>query len=215
MPSPDGPSIPLSQLALIRQVEAPAQISRENGMRRVVVECNIRGRDMGGFVNEAQNRLANLSGTMPPGYFLKFGGQFENQQRAMQRLSIVVPISISLIFLLLFITFGKLRSALMVIANLPLALAGGIIIIWLLRIPLSVSTVVGFIALFGIAVQNGTVLVTFFNQLQETGLSVQEAVLRGCDLRFRPLMMTTITTTLGLIPLILASGSGSEVQRRR
>ncbi len=213
VPSPDGASVPLAQLTTIRQVEAPAQISRENGMRRVVVECNIRGRDMGGFVKEAQDKLATISKNMPPGYFLRYGGQFENQQRAMQRLSIVVPISIGLIFLLLFSTFGKLRSALMVLANLPLALAGGVIIIWLTNIPLSVSAVIGFIALFGIAVQNGTVLVSFFNQLRQKGLSPLEAVRRGCELRFRPLMMTTLAAMLGLLPMVFATGSGSEMQR--
>ncbi|RJP73269.1 MAG: efflux RND transporter permease subunit [Candidatus Zixiibacteriota bacterium] len=213
VPSPEGPSVPLGQLAQIREVEAPAQISRENGMRRVVVECNIRGRDMGGFVGEARDRLTTLSQSLPPGYFLRYGGQFENQERAMQRLSVVVPISIALIFLMLFSTFGNARSALLVLANLPLALAGGIVSIWLLDIPLSVSAVIGFIALFGLAVQNGTVLVAFFNQLRKEGASLLQAVEQGCEQRFRPLMMTTATTALGLIPMILARGSGAEMQR--
>jgi heavy metal efflux system protein len=213
VPSPDGASVPLGSLAAIQEVEAPAQISRENGMRRVVVECNIRGRDMGSFVEEARKKLAELAASLPAGYFVRYGGQFENQERAMRRLSVVAPISIGLIFLLLFSAFGRLRSALMVLANLPLALAGGILSIWMLGIPLSVSAIIGFIALFGIAVQNGTVLVTFFNQLCQEGLNPIEAVRRGCELRFRPLMMTTLTAMLGLVPMIFASGSGSELQR--
>lgn len=213
VPSPGGASVPLGSLAAIQEVEAPAQISRENGMRRVVVECNIRGRDMGSFVEEARKKLAEITTAMPAGYFVRYGGQFENQERAMRRLSVVVPISIGLIFLLLFSAFGRLRSALMVLANLPLALAGGILSIWMLGIPLSVSAIIGFIALFGIAVQNGTVLVTFFNQLCQEGLNPIDAVRRGCDLRFRPLMMTTLTAMLGLVPMIFASGSGSELQR--
>jgi cobalt-zinc-cadmium resistance protein CzcA len=213
VPSPDGPSVPLAQLATIRQVEAPAQISRENGMRRVVAECNIRGRDLGGFVAQTRDQLASLIEAMPPGYYVKFGGQFENQERAMQRLSIVVPLSIGLIFLMLFSTFGRLSSTLIVLANLPLALAGGIIILWIVGMPLTVIAVIGFIALFGSAVQNGTVLVAFFDQLRHEGLGVGEAVRRGCNLRFRPLMMTNMTVILGLVPMVLATGSGSEMQR--
>ena len=213
VPSPEGPRVPLGQLAEIREVEAPAQISRENGMRRVVVECNIRGRDMGSFVAEVKEAIGPIVEGLPPGYFVDFGGQFENQQRAMQRLAIVVPVSILLIFLMLFSAFDSMRSALLVLLNLPFALVGGILAIFLAKINLSVSSVVGFIALFGIAVENGTVLVAFFNQLRDQGMDAVEAVKRGCELRFRPLLMTAMTTLLGLTPLLVASGSGSEIQR--
>ena len=213
VPSPEGPRVPLGQLAEIREVEAPAQISRENGMRRVVVECNIRGRDMGSFVAEVREAIGPVVEGLPSGYFVDFGGQFENQQRAMRRLAIVVPVSILLIFLMLFSAFDSARSALLVLLNLPFALVGGILAIFLAKINLSVSSVVGFIALFGIAVENGTVLVTFFNQLRDQGMDAVEAVKKGCELRFRPLLMTALTTLLGLTPLLYASGSGSEIQR--
>ena len=168
---------------------------------------------MGSFVGEAREAIGPIVEGLPPGYFVDFGGQFENQQRAMQRLAIVVPVSILLIFLMLFSAFDSARSALLVLLNLPFALVGGILAIFLAKINLSVSSVVGFIALFGIAVENGTVLVTFFNQLRDQGMDAVEAVKRGCELRFRPLLMTALTTLLGLTPLLYASGSGSEIQR--
>jgi cobalt-zinc-cadmium resistance protein CzcA len=213
VPSPDGPYVPLGQLAAIREVEAPAQISRENGMRRVVVECNIRGRDMGSFAAEVREAIGPVVEALPPGYFVDFGGQFENQQRAMKRLAIVVPVSILLIFLMLFSAFDSARSALLVLLNLPFALVGGILAIVLAKVNLSVSSVVGFIALFGIAVENGTVLVAFFNQLRAQGMEAVDAVKTACELRFRPLLMTALTTLLGLTPLLYAGGSGSEIQR--
>jgi cobalt-zinc-cadmium resistance protein CzcA len=213
VPSPDGASVPLAQLARIEETEGPAQISREKGMRRVVVECNIRGRDMGSFVAEVQRSIQPVAETLPTGYFLEYGGQFENQQRAMKRLGIVVPVSIALISLLLFSALGSLRSAAMVLANLPFALVGGILTMIVLGINLSVPTAIGFIALFGTAVENGIVLVTFFNQLRQEGLSTEDAVRRGCELRLRPLMMTALTTLLGIVPMIYATGSGSEIQR--
>ncbi len=211
--APDGTRIPLAQLARIQEAEGPAQISREKGMRRVVVECNIRGRDMGSFVAEVQQRLQPVASTLPTGYFIEYGGQFENQQRAMKRLSIVVPVSIGLIFLMLFSGLGTIRSALMVFANLPFALVGGILAMVLFKINLSVSAAIGFIALFGTAVGNGVVLVAFFNQLRREGLSAAEAVRKGCDLRFRPLLMTALAMLLGLVPMLFATGSGSEIQR--
>jgi cobalt-zinc-cadmium resistance protein CzcA len=213
VPSPGGTNVPLGQLAAINQVEAPAQISREKSMRRVVVESNIRGRDMGSYVAEVRERIQPIVAGLPDGYYIEYGGQFENQQRAMRRLSIVVPISILLIFLMLFSTFDSMRSALLVLVNLPFALVGGILAMLLLRINLSVPAAIGFIALFGTAVENGTVLVTFFNQLRKQGLSAIDAVKKGCELRFRPLVMTALTTLLGLLPLIYATGSGSEIQR--
>lgn len=213
VPSPGGSRVPLGQLADIREVEAPAQISRENNMRRIVVECNIRGRDMGSFVEEVQHKLEPIAESLPAGYYLRFGGQYENQERAMRRLYVVVPISILLIFLMLLSVFRSLRSALLVLANLPFAFVGGLLAIVLMKINLSVSAAIGFITLFGLAVENATVLVTFFNQLRTQGRSVTEAVKTGCELRFRPLLMTALTTLLGLIPMIYAAGSGSEIQR--
>jgi len=211
--SPEGIRVPLGQLARIRETEGPAQISREKGMRRVVVECNIRGRDMGSFVAEVRQALQPVSTTLPTGYFVEYGGQFENQQRAMKRLGVVVPVSIGLIFLMLFSGLGSIRSALMVFTNLPFALVGGILAMVLLKINLSVSAAIGFIALFGTAVGNGIVLVAFFNQLRQDGLSTAETVRKGCDLRFRPLLMTALAMLLGLLPMLFATGSGSEIQR--
>ncbi|MDD4019610.1 MAG: efflux RND transporter permease subunit, partial [Kiritimatiellae bacterium] len=213
VPAPGGTRVPLSRLATIRETESPAQVSREKGMRRVVVECNIRGRDMGSFVAETQSSLQELVRALPPGYFIDYGGQFENQQRAMKRLGVVVPASILLIFLMLFSALGSVRSALLVIANLPFALVGGILTMIALKINLSVSTAIGFIVLFGTAVENGVMLVTFFNQLRQEGLGTADAVRKGCELRLRPLMMTTLTTLLGLLPMMYATGSGSEMQR--
>ena len=213
VPAPDGTLVPLAQLAKIQETEGPAQISREKGMRRVVVECNIRGRDMGSFVKDVQRSMQPLAATLPTGYFLEYGGQFENQQRAMKRLGIVVPVSVALIFIMLFSGLGTVRSALMVFANLPFALVGGILAMVLLHINLSVSAAIGFIALFGTAVGNGVVLVAFFNQLRQEGLTTAEAIRKGCDLRFRPLLMTALAMLLGLVPMLFATGSGSEIQR--
>ena len=211
--APDGTQVPLARLARIVETESPAQVSREKGMRRVVVECNIRGRDMGSFVAETQHSLQSLAQALPTGYFIEYGGQFENQQRAMKRLSVVVPVSVLLIFLMLFSALGSIRNAFLVIVNLPFALVGGILTMVALKINLSVSTAIGFIVLFGIAVENGVMLVTFFNQLRQEGLSTADAVRRGCELRLRPLMMTTLTTLLGLVPMMYATGSGSEIQQ--
>jgi cobalt-zinc-cadmium resistance protein CzcA len=213
VPAPDGTRVPLARLAKIVETESPAQVSREKGMRRVVVECNIRGRDMGSFVTETQSSLQSLTQALPTGTFIEYGGQFENQQRAMKRLGVVVPVSILLIFLMLFSALGSVRSAFLVIVNLPFALVGGILTMVALKINLSVSTAIGFIVLFGTAVENGVMLVTFFNQLRQEGLSTADAVRRGCELRLRPLMMTSLTTLLGLLPMMYATGSGSEIQK--
>jgi cobalt-zinc-cadmium resistance protein CzcA len=211
--APEGHTVQLHQIAEIVETEAPAQISRENGMRRVAVECNIISRDTGSFVEEVREKIKPLISDLPPGYFIQLGGQFENQQRAMSRLSIVVPFSISLIFLMLFIAFRSLQNALLVIANLPFALIGGILVLYISGANLSVPAVVGFITLFGTAVGNGILLVSFFNQLREEGMDVVGAVFKGCELRLRPILMTTLTTLLGLIPMLYSQGSGSEIQR--
>lgn len=211
--TPAGAEVPLASLARIREVEAPAQVSREDGMRRIVVECNVRGRDLGSFVDELRGRLRPIEAELPPGWRIDIAGQFENQRRAMNRLMVVVPLSIALIFLLLASALRSVRRALAVILNLPFALVGGVLVLFFAGIELSVPAAVGFIALFGIAVENGVVLVSFFDQLQREGRGVAEAVREGCLLRVRPLLMTTATTLLGLTPLLLSRGSGAEIQR--
>jgi len=208
-----GERVPLSRVAKISTVEGPAQISREKSMRRVAAEANIRGRDLGGFVAEVKKSLAQIESELPPGYFLEFGGQFENQQRAMQRLSIVVPIALILILFFLYLALGSLRDSLLVVLNLPFALVGGIIAVWVFRMNLSVSSAVAFIVLLGIAVQNGVVLVAFFRQLRAEGKSVDETVTTGCNLRFRPLLMTALVSFIGHFPMLYATGSGADIQK--
>ena len=182
-------------------------------MRRVAAEVNIRGRDLGGFVAEAQTRLAGLESSLPPGYFLEYGGQFENQQRAMRRLSIVVPLALTLVLILLYMALGSFRDSLLVILNLPFALVGGVLAIAAIGMPLSVSAAVAFIVLLGIAVQNGVVLIAFFRQLRAEGRSVAETVRIGCDLRFRPLIMTALCSFIGHVPMLYATGSGADIQK--
>jgi len=208
-----GERVPLAKIATIATVEGPAQISREKGMRRVAAEVNIRGRDLGGFVAEAQTLLAGLESSLPPGYFLEYGGQFENQQRAMRRLSIVVPIALTLVLILLYMALGSFRDSLLVILNLPFALVGGVLAIAAIGMPLSVSAAVAFIVLLGIAVQNGVVLISFFRQLRAEGRSVAETVRIGCDLRFRPLLMTALCSFIGHVPMLYATGSGADIQK--
>jgi cobalt-zinc-cadmium resistance protein CzcA len=211
--APGGERVPLSQIADFQVVEAPAQVSRENGMRRVVAEANIRGRDLGGFVSEVQQKLAPLVKELPSGYYVEYGGQFENQQRAMRQLAIVVPVALLLIMVLLYMALGSIWNALLVFLNLPFALVGGVVAAVAFRMPVSVSAAVAFIVLLGIAVQNGVVLVAFFRQLREQGDSVADAVQKGCDLRFRPLMMTALTSFIGHLPMIYATGSGADIQK--
>ena len=211
--SPEGQKIPLSQLAKIELTEAPNQISRENGMRRIVIECNVRGRDIGSFVAEAKKKIQPLEGSLPSGYFLDWGGQFENQQRAMRTLSIIVPLVIFLIFILLFSTFGSLKPALLVMLNLPFSLIGGIIGVLFFKITLSVSAVIGFLVLLGTAVANGVVLVAFIIQLRKNGLPRDIAIVKACEIRLRPLLLTSLVAILGLLPLFWATGPGAEIQR--
>ncbi len=208
----DNGSIPLGQVAEVLQIVGPIQINREKNQRRWVVQGNIRGRDIGSVVSDIQERIVNKI-SLPPGYSIEYGGQFENQQRAMARLAIIVPLVIVGVFFMLWLTFGTLRHAVIIMVNVPLALVGGIFGLLLMGEYLSVPASVGFIALFGIAVQNGMVLVTYFNDLRDRGISVRQAVLDGALLRLRPVLMTALTTILGLLPLLLASGIGSEVQR--
>ncbi|MBD3335543.1 MAG: CusA/CzcA family heavy metal efflux RND transporter [Candidatus Eisenbacteria bacterium] len=213
IPTPAGARVPLGQVAELRRVEGPAQISREDFMRRVVVEVNVRDRDLGGFVSEAEDKLDAVTTSLPAGYWIEYGGTFENQQRAMRRLSIVVPLSILLIFLMLMSALGSVSAAGLVLINLPFALVGGLLAMLIMGVNLNVPATVGFIALFGTGVQNGTVLVTFINQLRRRGVEIREAVVTACSLRFRALIMTAATTVLGLTPMIYATGSGSEIQR--
>jgi cobalt-zinc-cadmium resistance protein CzcA len=213
IPTPGGQArVPLAQLADIRTVVGPKQISHDNGQRRIVIQLNVRGRDMGGFVTEAQQQIA-AKVKLPTGYFTTWGGQFENQQRAMKRLSVIVPITIALIFLLLFSSFNSLKQAALIILNVPFALIGGILGLFVSRQYMSVPASVGFIALFGVAVLNGVVLVSYINSLRQEGKSVRDAVYEGTVLRLRPVLMTATVAILGLLPLLFSSGAGSEVQR--
>ncbi|HEY6943472.1 CusA/CzcA family heavy metal efflux RND transporter [Dokdonella sp.] len=210
--TPEGGQVPLSALARLERAAGPVKIDRELGSRYSVVIANVSGRDLVGFVEEAKAKIA-AAVPLPVGYRLTFGGQFENQQRAAARLALVVPLALGLIFVLLFSTFGSVRQALLVLSNVPFALVGGIVALWVAREYLSVPASVGFIALLGIAVLNGVVLVSCFNQLHAEGHSLVDAVRLGAQRRLRPVMMTASITAFGLIPLLFASGPGSEVQR--
>jgi cobalt-zinc-cadmium resistance protein CzcA len=210
--SSQGTRIPLSQLTDITTAEGPSQISRESGERRIGVECNISGRDLGGFVAESR-RLIRTKVKLPPGYYLTWGGQFENQQRAMRRLAVILPVTIGFILFLLFVTFGSMRLALLVLTNLPFALIGGVLSLYLAGLYLSVPASVGFIALFGIAVLNGIVLLSYITQLREEGKSLNEAIIQGCSNRLRPVLMTASITIFSLVPLLFATGPGSEIQK--
>ena len=209
---PNGRELPLSALASIQRVEGPVKVERELGERFVVIAANVDGRDLVGFVEDAR-RLVGEQVDLDPGYRLAWGGQFENQQRAAKRLGLVVPVSVGLIFLLLFTTFGSIRQAALVLLNIPFALIGGVFGLWFSGEYLSVPASVGFIALLGIAVLNGVVLVSYFNQLRALGFSLHETVVEGAKRRLRPVLMTASIAAFGLIPLLFASGPGSEIQR--
>ena len=212
LPTPGGQAVALSQLAQLEVTDGPVKIEREQSSRMAVVRANVRGRDLVGFVAEAQAAVAQKV-PLPAGYSLTLGGQFENQQRAAARLALVVPVALALIVGVLFATMGSLRQAILVFANIPLALIGGVVALAVSGEYLSVPASVGFIALMGIAVLNGLVLVTCFNQLTARGLPLQEVVRQGALRRLRPVLMTASITALGLIPLLLATGPGSEIQR--
>jgi cobalt-zinc-cadmium resistance protein CzcA len=210
--SSDGVLLPLSQVAEVKTVIGPIQINREKNQRRWIISGNIRGRDMGGVVGDIK-KLVQENIDLPPGYYLEYGGQFENQERAMKRLSIIVPVTFLMIFLLLYMSLGTARSATLIFINVPLALIGGVLGLFITGEYLSVPASVGFIALFGIAVQNGQVLVSYINQLREEGMPTVDAIMRASLLRLRPVLMTALTTILGLVPLLISRGMGSEVQR--
>lgn len=204
--------IPLGSVATFEIAPGPNQVSRENGKRRVVVTANVRGRDIGSFVEEAQRRV-NASVTIPPGNWVSWGGQFEQLLSARKRLEMVVPVALLLIFALLFATFGNVRDALLVFSGVPLALTGGILFLTVRGIPFSISAAVGFIALSGVAVLNGLVMLTFFNRLRADGESLDAAVYDGAMARLRPVLMTALVASLGFLPMALATGTGAEVQR--
>ncbi len=208
----NGNMVPLKEIARVREVVGPIQINREQNQRRWIVQGNVRGRDLGSVIVDIKERI-NDTVDLPAGYFIEYGGQFENQQRAMARLSVIVPVVLVLIFLLLYLTFGSLKEAILIIMNVPLALIGGVFGLFIMREYLSVPAAVGFIALFGIAVQNGVVLVSYINQLRQQGVETKQAILNGALQRLRPVLMTAMTTVLGLMPLLMSQGIGSEVQR--
>jgi heavy metal efflux system protein len=208
----DGQAVPLQEVARLERESGPVKIDREMGSRYSVVIANVTGRDLVGFVEEAKTKVAQAV-KLPTGYRITWGGQFENQQRAAERLTLVIPLALGVIFLVLFSTFGSVRQALLVLSNVPFALVGGIVGLWLTGEYLSVPASVGFIALLGIAVLNGVVLVGYFNQLRAEGLSLLDCVNQGARRRLRPVLMTALITAFGLIPLLFASGPGSEIQR--
>jgi cobalt-zinc-cadmium resistance protein CzcA len=207
-----GIRIPLAELADIKVDSGASRISREDNSRRIAIKCNLIGRDQGSFVQEAMPKVAEQV-ALPPGYRIVWSGQFENQQRAMKRLAVIVPISLTLIFVLLFWAFQSVRYATLILMNVPFALIGGLVALWLTGINLSVSAAVGFIALFGIAVQNGVILVSELNALGRQGLPLHDAIVTGATSRLRPVVMTALMAMLGLLPAALSSSVGSETAR--
>ncbi len=212
IPTMHGELVPLSRVTTIKIDSGPAQISREHVQRRIVVECNIRGRDLGSFVADAQQAVTQAV-TLPVGYELIWGGQYEHLQEAARRLAMVVPVTLLLILGMLSVIFGAMRPALLIFLNVPLALSGGILALWLRGLPLSISAIIGFIALFGIAVLNAVVLVSHIRQLESEGLPTDQAIYQGAMDRLRPVLMTALVASLGFLPMALATSMGAEVQR--
>jgi cobalt-zinc-cadmium resistance protein CzcA len=211
--TPGGVSVPLAQVADIGVDTGPAQISREAVRRRIVVEANVRGRDVASFVAEASERLQEEV-RLPPGYYVSWGGQFENLQAAARRLAVVVPLVLGLIFAMLYFTFGSAGPAALIYLNVPFAAVGGVFALALRGQPFSISAGVGFIALFGVAVLNGVVLMTQVRQLEKTtALPTSEILRRACATRMRPVLMTALVASLGFVPMAFSTGSGAEVQR--
>ncbi|MGI8546592.1 MAG: efflux RND transporter permease subunit, partial [Gemmatimonadaceae bacterium] len=210
--APSGGKVTLSQVARVRVVEGPELINHEDGERMVIVQSNVRGRDLGGFAAEVEREVAKRV-QLPEGYFVTYGGQFENQERAMKRLTLIVPLVLLLIIGLLYVSFGNGRQALLVMLNVPFALVGGIAALWLRGLNLNLSASVGFIALFGVAVLNGVVLVAYINQLRNDGQPLDDAVREGAEIRLRPVLMTALVASVGFIPMAISTSPGSEVQR--
>jgi cobalt-zinc-cadmium resistance protein CzcA len=204
--------IPLGEVAEISIAPGPNMINRENGKRRIVVTANVRGRDLGSFVAEAQ-QLMDAKIKVPASYWISWGGQFEQLISASKRLQIVVPITLLLIFALLFATFGTVKDTLLVFSGVPLALTGGVAALWLRDIPLSISAGVGFIALSGVAVLNGMVMISFINKVRSEGKPLDDAITEGSLTRLRPVLMTALVASLGFVPMAIATGTGAEVQR--
>ncbi len=209
---PNGRSVPLSAVATLEKVDGMVSIKREHSQRFVVIRSNVEGRDLVGFVDEAKQAVKEKL-ELPAGYLIQWGGQFENQQRAAARLAIVVPVSLLLIFLLLFTTFGSVRQAILVFSNIPLAMIGGVFALWISGEYMSVPASIGFIALLGVAVPNSVVLLSYFNQLRATGMPVSDVIIEGSARRLRPVLMTASLTAFGLFPMLFATGAGSEIQR--
>jgi cobalt-zinc-cadmium resistance protein CzcA len=210
--TPSGQRLPLSLVAKVETGEGLEVVNREFGERRIIVQMNVRNRDIGSFVQEGKIKLAKQV-SLPPGYRLEWGGQFQNQQRAMARLVLVVPLSILIIFLLLMATFSSVRHASLVILNVPFALIGGVLALWIRGLYLSIPATVGFIALFGVAILNGLVLISSINHLREGGLPLKEAIIQGAETRLRPVLMTALVATLGFLPMALSTGTGAEIQK--
>ena len=210
--APAGEQVGLDQVAQVQVRRGPELINREQGQRRIVVMSNVRDRDLGSFVAEVRSRI-DREVSLPPGYFIEYGGQFENQERATRRLMLIVPVVLGLIFILLYLTFSSVKLALLVVGNIPLALVGGITALWLRGMNLNLSASIGFIALFGVAMLNGVVLVSSINQMRETGIPAREAVLAGAQRRLRPVLITACVASFGFIPMALATSTGAEVQR--
>lgn len=210
--APGGYNVPLENLADIRSVTGLRQISREDTQRYISVQCNVRGRDAGSFVQEAQEKVAE-SVSLPAGYRLAWGGQFELQQAANKRLAMVFPITLFLVLVMLYGLFNSFKNVLLIMLNIPLALVGGVFALALFSENVSIPSSIGFIALFGVALTNGLILISRFEYLKGEGISLREAIITGSLSRLRPVLMTTITTALGLLPLIMTTGTGSEVQR--
>lgn len=211
--SPTGIKVPLSQIADIDIKEGPAEITRDNGKRRIVIQTNVRGRDIGSFVEELKRKI-NSDVKMPPGYIVDYGGQFKNLESASNRLLIAVPVALLFIFALLFVAFNSIKQGLLVFSGIPFAIVGGILSLLVRGMPFSISAGVGFIALFGVAVLNGIVMIAYFNKLEEEGISnVHDRILKGTMARLRPILMTALVASFGFIPMAISHGAGAEVQR--
>ncbi len=208
----EGRYVPLAQVAEVRLDTGPAQVSRQNVQRRLVVECNVRGRDLGSFVQDAQEKIGQTV-RLPTGYYIEWGGEFEQLQEARRRLAVVVPLTLLVIFLLLYVAFGAVRPAFLIFLNVPLAATGGVFALLVRGLPFSISAAVGFIALFGIAVLNGVVLVSYVNQRRQKGRSLEDAIVEGARTRLRPVLMTAMVAGFGFVPMAVATSMGAEVQR--
>jgi cobalt-zinc-cadmium resistance protein CzcA len=212
IPTATGSVLPLNRVAQVLETEGPATINREWGKRRITVQCNVRGRDVGSFVAEARNKISEQV-KLPEGYTVEWGGQFENMQRANQRLMFIVPMALGLIFVLLYFSLGTLRDVLIVATGIPLGAVGGVLSLWLRGMPFTVSAAIGFVALSGVAILNGLVLVEFIKQKFQAGVPLAEAVREGCLVRLRPVLMGALVAAVGFIPMAVNVGVGGEVQR--